>query len=247
MRPAEYQAMFYAEQNHWWYRALHRLVFQTLEQELPDWRQKSILDAGCGTGAILEQLGNPARNVGVDLAPEAIALCRKRGLTNVVQADVAALPFGDNNFDAVISSSVIYHQWVNNPAEVLRELGRVLRPGGLLLLNVPAFQFLHSAHDEAVMTARRFRRKDVRRLVQQSGFLIRRITYWTAFLFPVALLARTFGLSGAGRDFGDQEYHPSWRDRLFWMITSTEVRLLRRISLPFGVDLFAVAIKKPPA
>ena len=73
----------------------------------------------------------------------------------------------------------------------IRELHRVLRSGGLLLLNVLAFRFLHSAHDEAVMTARRFRKKEVRSMLVENGFTIRRLTYWTTLLFPLAVLART--------------------------------------------------------
>ena len=73
MERAEYATMFRVEETHWWYRALHRLIFQALEAELPEWREKEIVDVGCGTGAILKQLGNPEQNVGIDLAPEAIS------------------------------------------------------------------------------------------------------------------------------------------------------------------------------
>jgi SAM-dependent methyltransferase len=130
MRPEEYGTMFRVEETHWWYWALHRLIFDTLEREVPDWHEKEILDAGCGTGWILKQLGNPAKNVGVDLAAEAISFCRQRGLDNVYQADVCALPFVDASFDIVICSSVLYHQWVEDVAGAVREMGRVLRPGG---------------------------------------------------------------------------------------------------------------------
>src|SRR4051794_37534462 len=162
MESAEYETMFRVEETHWWYRAQHQLIFQTLDEEVPDWRTKQILDAGCGTGAILKRLGSPDRNVGIDLAPEAVFFCGKRGLTNVQQGDIAALPYANDSFDVVICSSVIYHQWVNDPGAALTELQRVLRPGGLLLLNLPAFKFLHSAHDTAVMTARRFRKPQTR-------------------------------------------------------------------------------------
>ena len=185
MRPGEYEVMFRVEGRHWWYRALHRLIFDTLEKELPDWREKTILDAGCGTGAILKKLGNPGKNVGVDLAPEAISFCQKRGLPNVQQANICAMPFADASFDAAICSSVLYHQWVEDVTGAVRELQRVLRPGGLLLLNVPAFEFLHSAHDEAVMTARRFRKNEIRSLLLENGFTIRRLTYWTTLLFQI--------------------------------------------------------------
>ena len=242
MRPAEYETMFRVEETHWWYRALHQLIFDTLERELPTWREKEILDAGCGTGTILKLLGNPTKNVGVDLAPEVISLCRRRGLDNVREADISKLPFADGSFDAVICSSVLYHQWVKNVGEAVRELHRVLRPGGLLLVNVPAFEFLHSAHDDAVMTARRFRKNEIRSVLCENGFMIRRLTYWTTLLFPLAVAARTLGGSKSGRDFESAE--TSFSHRIFVKIMSFELALLKWVSLPFGVALFAVAQKE---
>ena len=241
MEPNEYATMFRVEETHWWYKALHRLVFQALEAELPDWREKEILDAGCGTGAILTRLGSPEKNVGIDLAPEAVEFCRKRGLANVRQGDINALPFNDSSFDAVISSSVIYHDWVPDVGRALQEMKRVLRPNGVLIINVPAFRFLHSAHDDAVMTARRFRKAEIRTLLSEQGFAIRRLTYWTTFLFPLAILARTLGGSKMGRDF---ESTDSWSQRLLGQVMALELRLLRKVSLPFGVALLAVARKQ---
>ena len=241
MQPNEYETMFRVEGTHWWYGALHRLIFQALEAEFPDWREKEILDVGCGTGAILKRLGNPEKNVGIDLAPEAISFCRDRGLNNVRQGDICALPFADASFDAVICSSVLYHQWVSDVQGAIREMHRVLRPGGVLLINVPAFPLLHSAHDEAVMTAHRFRRPEIRQLLLKQNFRIRRLTYWTTFLFPLAVVARTLGGSRMGRDF--ETAKTSFTQRAFTQIMSLEVALLRTISLPFGVALFAVARK----
>jgi SAM-dependent methyltransferase len=240
MQPAEYEIMFRVEETHWWYRALRRLIFDMLERELPDWREKTILDAGCGTGLILKQLGNPSKNIGVDLAPEAISFCQERGLRNVRPGDIGALPFADASFDAVICSSVLYHQWVNDVAGAVRELGRVLRPNGLMFVNVPAYGFLHSAHDDAVMTARRFRKNEMRSLLLNNGFAIRRLTYWTNLLFPLAVLARTLGGSKSGRDF---QRSGGFTSHLFSKIMALERALLKRFSLPFGVALFAVAQK----
>jgi ubiquinone/menaquinone biosynthesis C-methylase UbiE len=237
----EYETMFRVEETHWWYGALHRLIFQTLETELPDWHEKQILDVGCGTGAIMQRLGNPEKNVGLDLSAEAISICRRRGLNNVRQGDICALPFADGSFDAVICSSVLYHQWVSDIADALREMHRVLRRNGLLLVNVPAFRFLHSAHDDAVMTARRFRKPEIRKLLLDQNFIIRRLTYWTTLLFPLAVAARTFGGSAMGRDF--EESQPSFLQRALAQIMAVELCLVRRISFPFGVALLAVARK----
>jgi ubiquinone/menaquinone biosynthesis C-methylase UbiE len=241
MQREEYATMFRVEETHWWYRALHRLIFQALEAELPDWREKEIADVGCGTGAILSRLGNPEKNVGIDLAPEAISFCRQRGLDNIQQGDIHALPFPDASFDAVICSSVLYHQWVSDVEGAIGEMHRVLRPGGTLLINVPAFPFLHSAHDEAVMTARRFRKWEIRQLLQKQDFQIRRLTYWTTFLFPLAVAARTLGGSKMGRDFETEG--TSFTQRTLAGIMVLELNLLRKISLPFGVALIAVARK----
>lgn len=239
MHPNEYATMFRVEETHWWYRAQHRLLFQALEKYLPDWKQKRILDAGCGTGAILKRLGDPAANVGIDYSPEAIAFCRRRGLTNVVEGDICNLPFPDESFDAVICSSVLYHAWIVDLDRALSEMRRVLRPGGALFINVPAFKFLHSPHDEAVMTARRFTRTEVRELLRKQNFQIRWITYWTTLLFPLALIARTLRASQAGRDFETSPISPA--QRAFSVIMNVELALLRHLALPFGVALFAVA------
>ena len=241
MRPDEYATMFRVEETHWWYRSLHHLMFQALEMEMPDWRNKAIVDVGCGTGAILQRLGNPEKNVGVDISPVAISFCRNRGLNNVREADIASMPFADESFDAAICSSVLYHEWVADVGRALREIRRVLRPNGVLLINVPAFQFLHSAHDDAVMTARRFRKPELRELLVKNGFAIRRLTYWTTLLFPLALVARTFGGSRMGRDFDlDKD---SFVQKLFLKVMGLEAGLLRKISLPFGVALLAVGRK----
>jgi ubiquinone/menaquinone biosynthesis C-methylase UbiE len=241
MQPNEYATMFRVEETHWWYGALHRLILQTLETELPDWREKEILDVGCGTGAILQRLGNPEKNVGVDLAEEAISFCRRRGLNNVRQGDICALPFGDASFDAVICSSVLYHQWVSDVAAAVREMRRVLRPGGLLLINVPAFRFLHSAHDVAVMTAHRFRKPEVRKVLLDQNFKIQRLTYWTTLLFPLAVVARTLGGSDMGRDFEASKI--TFIQRMLTQVMRLELNLLRGFSFPFGVALLAVAKK----
>jgi hypothetical protein len=107
------------------------------------------------------------------------------------------------------------------------------------LINVPAFPFLRSRHDEAVMTARRFRKEDLRNLLLKQNFEIRRLTYWTTFLFPLAVVARTLGASKMGRDF--ETNGDSLIQRALGQIMRLELHALKWISLPFGVALFAVA------
>lgn len=243
MQTEQYEIMFRAEDSHWWYRALHRLIFEALDRHLPDWRDKSILDAGCGTGAVLQRLGNSEKHRGIDLSPEAIAFCRRRGLNNAQHGDVAALPFSNASFDAVICSSVLYHEWVPDVPAALAELHRVLRPGGILLVNLPAHHFLHSPHDVAVQTARRFTRKESRNLVEGAGFQVEKNTGWTSLLFPLAVAARTLAGSQQGHDLHQQAGSRSFKNTLFSTVMDVELAILRRISLPFGVGIFLVARK----
>ncbi|MBX7168146.1 MAG: class I SAM-dependent methyltransferase [Pirellulales bacterium] len=244
MNTAEYATMYRVEDRHWWYRQLRRVLFFHLDRYLPGWRTEPILDAGCGTGRNLAELGNPLQHVGVDLSPDALEFCRQRGLTNVRQADVAQLPFDDGSFAAVVSTSVLYHQWVPDPGRVLDEFRRVLRTGGSIFLELPAFEFLASPHDEAVMTARRFTRGSARRLIEAHGFRLRRATYWNTLLFPLAVAARTLRLSRGGRDFEAFEHGEPWTNRVFDAIMRAEFALLKRFDLPFGVSLALVAERR---
>ena len=244
METAEYEIMFRAEDTHWWYQALHELVFEELENYVPTWRDKQILDAGCGTGAILARLSNPYKNHGIDLSTEAIKFCHTRGLKNVTEANIAKIPFADGTFDAVICSSVLYHRWVNDVPATLKELHRVLKPRGILLVNLPAHSFLRSKHDELVFTARRFTRKQTRTLLSAAGFDVVRMNYWTTFLFPIAFLARTFHLSAKGRDFDTETAAPALRNKVMRSVMRMERWLFRRVPMPFGVALFATAMRR---
>ena len=112
-----------------------------------------------------------------------------------------------------------------------------------MILNLPAFSFLHSAHDDAVMTARRFRRGEVRALLNGAGFKIERVSYWTTLLFPMAAAARMFDLLKSGRDF--ESGSKPLASAIFGGVMSVERALLRLTNLPFGVALMAAARKSP--
>jgi SAM-dependent methyltransferase len=244
VKPAEYAIMRQVEESHWWYRALRRVLFHHLQEFLPAWQRQAILDGGCGTGANLTRLGNHALRVGIDLAPEAMAFCAERGLKNLVRGNVTTLPFSNGSFAGVVSASVLYHDWVPDVDQAVRECHRVLREGGVLLLELPACKSLSSAHDVAVLTARRFEKREVCEILRTHGFRVLRASYWNTLLFPVIWFARRLGVLKSGRDFGDSSGPSPFVNGILDWIMRVEFCLFRRVSLPFGVSLSCVAVKR---
>src|SRR5687768_3176006 len=154
MNAAEYEAMYHAEDTLWWYVGMRRIGEALLNARLqPGLR---ILDAGAGTGGNLRWLSRFGTAHGIDLAPEALRFCRARDLSTVARASVTDLPYPDSTFDLVTSFDVIYHLGVSDDVAALREAARVLKPRGTLLVRVPAFDSLRSAHDAAVHTRQRY-------------------------------------------------------------------------------------------
>jgi len=244
MKPAEYETMFRVEDHHWWYRALRRVVFGQLKRYLPGRPDGPILDVGCGTAANLSRLSRLRPAVGLDLSAEALSLARRRPGGVLVRGNALELPFRDEAFAAIVSTSVLYHRWVTDVGQALAEFDRVLAPRGLVVIDLPAFDALYGAHDEAVMTARRFTAPQVRALVEALGWRPLRMRYWNSLLFPVALAMRR--LSRGQRDVGDlEETVPSQgtTNRLMDRLMALEWQLIQRVPLPFGVSITCVAEK----
>jgi SAM-dependent methyltransferase len=242
---AEYQRMYEAEERQWWYAGMRALSLALLADPLArmarDGRAVRILDAGCGTGNNLLHLARYGRAVGVDLSEEALVFCRTRGVA-AVRAGLLALPFPDGRFDCVTSFDVIYHRWVEDDAAAVREMARVLRPGGLLLVRVPALRMLWGAHDEAVHSRHRYRRSEVRRLLEAAGLEVVRATYANTVLLP--LVAARRGLDRlTGREGSDVGFLPAPLEWAFRSVLRAEAAWVRRLSLPLGTSVFALARK----
>lgn len=242
MNPAEYETLFAVEDRHWRQAGMRALVFAALAG-LP--RDAAILDAGCGTGGFLDACVRSPRApfpeaLGCDRYPGALERCRRRGLRRLVRADLSALPFREGAFDAAISLDVLYHEWVRDPAQALRGLHRCLRPGGRLLLNLPAYPALFSAHDRAVLTARRFRRRETVRLLEAAGFEGIQARYWNTLLFPVIAAVRRWRRHDPGSQ-SDSALPPAWLNRALGGVLAAERGLGRLAPLPFGLSIFAAA------
>lgn len=225
----------------WYYRALHRHVGRCLGSRLG--ATARVLDAGCGTGGLLRRLhqAQPAWQLtGLDFSPLACDLARERTGGEIVQGSVAALPFPDETFDAVVSCDVVCQ--VSGPAQAVREFRRVLRPGGVLVLTMPAYAWMYSYHDRAVGNLRRYSRGEVDQLLRAAGFAIIASTYWNMLLFPLAVLRRKlFPPAAPASDVG---LFPVPVEALCHGLMALEHGWLRLgASLPFGNSVLTVAQK----
>lgn len=190
MQPAEYRKMAEVEDDMWYYRALHRHVTRSLAAVLPA-SSARVLDAGCGTGGLLRHLHatQPVWTLtGLDFSPVACELACERTGGEIVQGSIAALPFADATFDAVVSCDVVCQ--VADAAQAVREFHRCLKPGGTVVLTMPAYQWMHSYHDQEVGNLRRYTRSEVNALLLAADFVIVRSTYWNMLTFPLAVLRR---------------------------------------------------------
>ena len=241
MDAAEYRKMAAVEDAMWWYRALRANLLALLGRAVATPRAL-VLDAGCGTGGLLAGLGKAGiAAIGLELAAAAARVARDKGRCPVVVGSIAALPFADKAFDAVLSADVRCHGGVDEPA-ALAEMKRCLKPGGALLLNLPAYGWMLSDHDRAVDNVRRYTRGGLGRMLAGAGFAEISGTYWNTLLWPLMVARRKLLPGGTGGS--DVRSFPGPVDFLFRMLTALETGWLRRgWSLPFGGSILIKAVK----
>ena len=228
------------ERDHWWFRGRRRLVAATIRAfGIPPSAQ--VLDVGCGTGSnlrLLVELGF-GDVTGLDRSEDAIRWCREKQLPPVERGDLCALPFPEDHFDLVLATDVLEH--IDEPDAGVAELRRVLRPGGTLIVTVPAFESLWGLQDDVSHHKRRYRRDELVVQLRAGGFTVARSFHFNFLLFvPIWLarqLIRWLGVEVAS----ENEINTRWLNALLARIFAFDVWAAPRLRPRFGVSILAVA------
>lgn len=240
MQASEYENIYLHERTHGWYRGMRAISLNLLERYLPRRAGLKILDAGCGTGGMMEAMAKYGRVFGFDNSPLAIKYCQKRGLKTVRQAKVERIPYQSGSFDLVTCFDVLYISGVDYK-KAFKEFARVLKKKGILLIRLPAFSFLSGGHDAIVHTGHRFTAGEVIDAAQSAGLSVQFSSYANFFLFFPIFLSRILSRFTIPKsDVGEMPLAINW---LLEKLLVVEGMIMRRVSLPFGVSLFLVAQK----
>lgn len=244
MKEHTYPIMFRVEQEHWWYTGRRKILTGFVEEicrQVTD-RRPRILDVGCGTGANLLMLSEYGDAEGVDISEDALAFCRERGLDKVSLGAGEKLPYEDSTFDLVTALDVVEH--MDDDLAGLREMRRVLRPGGRVLLFVPTFMFLWGLQDDVSNHRRRYRLPELRRVLEQAGFEIERTTYANiTFFLPILVMRQLMRLTGLKAD-SENNINVTALNGVLGSVFGAESWLLKFMNLPFGVSGLCVARAK---
>jgi len=250
MEKNEYLKMYEFENDYWWYRGLHELIksyVEVLKKEKNKKREElTIFDAGCGTGRLMELLEGCGRVEGVDYSDEAVALCGKRGLKLARKEDLNTWAPAAETYDVIISCDVICTTGIEDDMAAVTRFFHALKPGGIVILNLPAFTVLRRRHDIAVSGKRRYRKKETIRQLQEIGFMPLHATYRLSPLFFVMLAKKYFiDPFSRGEAESDLKTLPAALNSFLLRFHRWENRrIIGGRTFPFGSSLFLVCRKE---
>lgn len=243
MNLAEYDRMRRLEDRYWWFVARRALAKDLLRQALPDPGGR-LLDLGCGPGALLSEMEGAWTTVGLDVEPLALKYCRERGLPRLVLGDGQKLPFRDGSFDAVTALDAFEH--IPDDVAAFTEVARVLRPGGALVLSVPAYKALWGPHDVALHHQRRYTLPEIEARLRSAGLTVEVGSYAIHRLFPAVLAARLRDKFRRGvAEARLPEVSDRTNDLLGRIVAGESRRILAGARLPWGSSVVAVARRGP--
>ncbi|MSR73960.1 MAG: class I SAM-dependent methyltransferase [Planctomycetes bacterium] len=238
------------EDRHWWFLG-RKSIFTHLLARLALPKKARVLDLGCGMGGMLAELGALGENFevhGADVAQEALVHCRSRGFAKTFRAHGQALPYEDASFDLVTAFDTLEH--IPQETETLLECQRILKPGGVLFLSVPAYQFLYTHQDRIVHHQRRYTASGLEAKLEMAGFRVLKASYINFFLFPLILpvvllvkLLQFLSRSKPGNRTNVGVPVALWLNTLLARIFAAERHVLARLSMPIGHSLVVISAK----
>ena len=252
MQHEDYEYLYELEAQFWWFVGMRAITASLLDPAFSEPRDRIILDAGCGTGGNLEWLRRYAGKgqiIGLDYVGTALQFCRTAGQSSLVQASATDLPFADATFDVVTSFDVLEQLRGAEDEQALREMYRVLKPGGIAFVRAPAYEWMKSGHDAALNTQHRYTLGEMRRKLERAGFKINRATYANSLLLPVAAVRRLalkrLGFADGGSDVKPLPPLLQWLNAGLERVLRAEANWLRHSSrrLPCGLSAICVAEK----
>jgi len=244
MDKSEYARMYHLESNFWWYKVLHELVDFTIKKNKKK-DSLSILDAGCGTGRMMEICQKYGIITGIDYSADAVTFAKKRGLINVEIGDLNDYSFEKDTYDAVICLDVLYHTDIHNDLAIVEKFYQSLKKDGILIINLPAFEYLKRPHDIVVHTKKRYREKAFVKELKEAGFSIISSSYRMPHLYFIILISKLFrNKMNIKEAESDLQELPGWLNSALLFFGRVENQWLRNgFSIPMGSSLFIVAKK----
>lgn len=254
MKPADHAYLYELEDSFWWFAGMREIAAALLDPVCAIAIDRSILDAGCGTGGMMSWLTRYAGNgrvAGIDLSPAALGFCRLAGHETVAQASVTSLPFPDSKFDLVTSFDVLVQLAGAGSDELaLSEILRVLKPGGITFVRVAAYEWMKSSHDSALATQHRYFLGELVGKMEHAGFDVLRATHANCLLMPLAIFQRQvlkrIGFS-SGSDVKPLPAPLRWLNPVLTAALRTEARWLSRPQSKLSFGLSAICVAQKPS
>jgi len=246
MRKDLYLEMYQLEEAYWWHVAKRMLVKKLLSMYVDNYFQKKLVDVGCGTGKFLQEMNvwqDWGELLGLDGSDEAIRFTKERHIANVKKANFEKkLPLRSKTYDVITSLDVVEH--INDDQHLVNEFYRVLKPGGLVVITVPAHQWLWTYWDEMLGHFRRHNKKSVTSLFSTAGFEIEKISYFYSYLLPIAIIFRLLKSSNKHKQQSSDFIKVPWIVNVILLMKAfLEKETIQYFNIPFGLSVVCVARK----